>query len=77
MLPPPPPLCRGRLMNRAARVADKAGSGQVWVTSNAWDMSEAYELSLVAALGLHASHLGSFMLKGLASEVEIVQVTSG
>ena len=63
-------------MNRASRVSDKAGRGQVWVTESAWAWSTSHEAGLISALELTSSHLGLFNLKGIAEEVQIVQVSS-
>ncbi len=48
-------------MNRAARVAQSAGSGQVWATETAW--FAAQEPLEKTGSGVHANHLGVFSLK--------------
>ncbi len=67
----------GRVMNRTARVADKAGSGHVWCTKAAVASMEAMRLDCAKAL--QAQSLGTFQLKGVAEPLELFQcgVVSG
>ncbi len=64
---------RGRVMNRAARVMDKASSGQVWASEAAWLRAS----KILADVGLgdraEAHDLGSFELKGVAEPLPLVQ----
>ena len=60
-------------MNRAARLSDKAGSGQVWVTASAWD-GPGGSGDVASAFGLMGTSLGAFQLKGVVEAVEVVQV---
>eukprot|EP00955_Chlamydomonas_euryale_P015238 163080-Chlamydomonas_euryale.AAC.2 len=54
---------RGKVMNRAARIAAKANSSTVWCSSSSWDLAERVNLDLLASMGIHAEPLGLFHLK--------------
>ncbi len=65
-------------MNRAARVGDRAGSGQVWCTEHAWSVAATEAPAGPAAAcpaPLRAHALGTMKLKGVAEPVPLMQVT--
>jgi len=69
---------RGRVMNRAARIASVAKSGQVVVSQGAWDAAGS-EVAPPAVLGLpladkevHGNHLGSHKLRGIPEEMGLI-----
>ncbi|KAJ9532985.1 hypothetical protein QJQ45_018084 [Haematococcus lacustris] len=55
---------RGRVMNRAARIADKAHSGSVWCSQAAWEGCSQACPELMTQLGVKGHSLGQFSLKG-------------
>ncbi len=61
--------CRGRIVNRAARVAAKAQAGQVWASKVAWDLAHEKDVEGL----LEPRPLGPVALKGVAEPVELVQ----
>ncbi|KAG2485784.1 hypothetical protein HYH03_015495 [Edaphochlamys debaryana] len=61
---------RGRVMNRAARVAGVAAAGQVLCTVGAWD---ACEQEGIYDDGVSGISLGAMSLKGLSAPVGVVQ----
>ncbi len=58
------------MMNRAARIADKAGSGHVWCSKAAWDALDASMPPGQAPVQMQP--LGAFGLKGVAEPVDLV-----
>ncbi|MEW5301527.1 MAG: hypothetical protein WDW36_004384 [Sanguina aurantia] len=64
---------RGKVMNRAARVASTASTGQVLCSSDSWNLatSSPEGESLMAANRVAGSSLGQFRLKGVAEKIEI------
>jgi hypothetical protein len=66
---------RGRAMNRAARVASKAATGQVVCSAAAWDAAEA-DIDGHARTMVGTS-VGEFPLKGLSDTTEIFHVQWG
>ncbi len=66
---------RGRVMNRAARIAGTASPGQVLCSGAVWAACEAGMASSPLSLGsqLVGMSLGKVALKGISSPVEIFQ----
>ncbi|MEW5319088.1 MAG: hypothetical protein WDW38_010259 [Sanguina aurantia] len=64
---------RGKVMNRAARIASTASTGQVLCSSDSWNLatSSPEGESLMAAHRVAGSSLGQFRLKGVADKIEI------
>ncbi len=60
---------RGRILNRAARVAAKAQAGQVWASKVAWELAHETDVEGL----LEPRPLGPVALKGVAEPVELVQ----
>ncbi len=61
-------------MNRAARIADKAGSGHVWCSQAAWDeASDACSWALQEEPAVVNHALGMFDLKGVSDPMHLVQ----
>ncbi len=54
---------RGRVMNRTARISEKAGSGQVWCSEAAWQAAQKTDMGELKEYSLEATSLGSFNLK--------------
>ncbi len=61
---------RGRVMNRAARIAGIAAAGQVLCSGEVW---EACDLSPGFCEHVGGVSLGKMNLKGIASPVEVLQ----
>jgi len=62
-------------MNRAARIAAQARLGEVWCSEAAWsDVRSRYGHS-VKSFNLSAHPVGSFALKGLTGNVDLMQCT--
>ncbi|KAG2490415.1 hypothetical protein HYH03_011215 [Edaphochlamys debaryana] len=59
---------RGRVMNRAARVASRATAGQVLCSRDAWAAAE----QALAQQGITADSLGPAQLKGIPETVELM-----
>lgn len=70
LLPLPACTCRGRVMNRAARIAEKAGSGQVWCSAAVWSGAGGYES--MSALCIEGNALGQLNFKGVTEPVDVV-----
>ncbi|KAG2440502.1 hypothetical protein HYH02_010380 [Chlamydomonas schloesseri] len=66
---------RGRVMNRAARIAGTASPGQVLCSGGVWAACEAGMAALPLAVGSHlvGVSLGKVALKGISAPVEIFQ----
>uniref|UniRef100_A0A7S0REA4 Guanylate cyclase domain-containing protein n=1 Tax=Chlamydomonas leiostraca TaxID=1034604 RepID=A0A7S0REA4_9CHLO len=65
---------RGRVMNRAARIADKAHSNDVVCSAAAWTMA-CTDMEAAGAFGLlHSRQLGSWQCKGVGW-IEVVEVS--
>ncbi len=69
---------RGRVMNRAARVVDKAPSGHVWCSRAAWDVfcaspSKVAEDDDEETAVVDARPLGMYSLKGVPEQVHLMQ----
>lgn len=62
---------RGKVMNRAARVASTASTGQVLCSADAWELVKSKDLAALEACKVTASSLGQFRLKGVAERIEI------
>ena len=61
-------------MNRAARISSKAPSGACWCSEAVWrGAEEQASPDFVAHLGLVGEHMGSFQLKGVQEEMQLVQ----
>lgn len=54
---------RGKVLNRTARVADKAGSGQVWCTQPVWEKCRAGGEHVVMDHGIDGTPLRPVQLK--------------
>ncbi|KAL6754416.1 hypothetical protein V8C86DRAFT_354545 [Haematococcus lacustris] len=65
---------RGRVMNRAARIADKAHSGSVWCSQAAWEGCSQACPELMTQLGVKGHSLGQFSLKGVLEPAHLVRV---
>ncbi|KAJ9533873.1 hypothetical protein QJQ45_026962 [Haematococcus lacustris] len=65
---------RGRVMNRAARIADKAHSGSVWCSRAAWEGCSQACPELMTQLGVKGHSLGQFSLKGVPEPAHLVRV---
>ncbi|KAG1661133.1 hypothetical protein FOA52_011864 [Chlamydomonas sp. UWO 241] len=59
---------RGKAMNRAARIASTAQSGQVLCSSDAWEVAAA---NLEPSLNVSATSLGECRLKGVSTNMEL------
>jgi len=62
---------RGKVMNRAARVASTASTGQVLCSSDSWGLATANDAHLITSNKVTATSLGQFRLKGVAEKIEI------
>ncbi|KAL6754411.1 nucleotide cyclase [Haematococcus lacustris] len=67
---------RGRVMNRAARIADKAHSGSVWCSQAAWEGCSQACPELVTQLGVKGHSLGQFSLKGVLEPMHLMRMQS-
>ncbi|KAL6753208.1 hypothetical protein V8C86DRAFT_3019502 [Haematococcus lacustris] len=67
---------RGRVMNRAARIADKAHSGSVWCSHAVWEWCCQVCPDLMVQLGIEGLAMGQFSLKGVTSQMELVCVNT-
>ena len=63
-------MCRGKVLNRASRVASKATAGLVLASAAAW--SRACKHPAVSELGIGADLLGEFEMKGVAGPMTLV-----
>ncbi|KAJ9514245.1 hypothetical protein QJQ45_012245 [Haematococcus lacustris] len=68
---------RGRVMNRAARIADKAHSGSVWCSHTAWDWCYQACPKLMQQLDVKGHSLGQHSLKGVTESMHLVRVNAG
>ncbi|KAJ9532991.1 hypothetical protein QJQ45_018077 [Haematococcus lacustris] len=67
---------RGRVMNRAARIADKAHSGSVWCSQAAWEGCSQACPELMTQLGVKGHSLGQFSLKGVLEPMHLMRMQS-
>ncbi|KAG2486342.1 hypothetical protein HYH03_015046 [Edaphochlamys debaryana] len=73
---------RGKVMNRAARIAGVAAAGQVLCSGAVWEAATAAGMPAVARAGIRSGtgrgivglSLGRVALKGISSPLEVVQV---
>ncbi len=63
---------RGRVMNRAARIAAKAQAGQVWSSRAAWVQAQEGDEDVAVEELLECRFLGAVPLKGVSEALELV-----
>ena len=70
-------IYRGRVMNRASRIASKASSGSCWSSSLVWSEAEVKQSKYVQPCSdqfqVKGQYLGSLDLKGISEKVAIYQ----
>lgn len=66
---------RGRVMNRASRVAGMAAGGQVLVTSDGWRAAQDH--TAILAADITATSLGMQELKGVSGHIEVYSCRTG
>eukprot|EP00955_Chlamydomonas_euryale_P046568 353448-Chlamydomonas_euryale.AAC.1 len=64
---------RGKVMNRTARIASTANTGQVLCSRAAWAAAEAAYAGTPGGMPISATPLGEFQLKGVIEKMEILQ----
>jgi len=62
-------------MNRAARIAAQARLGEVWCSEAAWSDVRSCYGHYVKSFNLSAHPVGSFVLKGITGNVDLMQCT--
>eukprot|EP00198_Chlamydomonas_reinhardtii_P006519 XP_001695855.1 predicted protein [Chlamydomonas reinhardtii] len=62
---------RGKVMNRAARIASTASTGQVLCSSDSWQLAMSADSQVMLANKVSGTSLGQFRLKGVAEKIEI------
>lgn len=62
---------RGKVMNRAARIASTASTGQVLCSSDSWQLAASTDSEVMVAAKASGTTLGQFRLKGVAEKIEI------
>ncbi|KAG2501553.1 hypothetical protein HYH03_000060 [Edaphochlamys debaryana] len=62
---------RGKVMNRAARIASTASTGQVLCSSDSWQLAMTADAQVMLANKVSGTSLGQFRLKGVAEKIEI------
>lgn len=62
---------RGKVMNRAARIASTASTGQVLCSADSWELMQSRDMAALTASKITSSSLGQFRLKGVAERIEI------
>ncbi len=63
---------RGKVMNRAARIASTASTGQVLCSADTWELAQARDAAALGTGKITSSSLGQFRLKGVADRIEIM-----
>jgi len=64
---------RGKVMNRAARIAERAFSGQCWCSAGVWECSLSDERFEQPDCNLQFRELGQHLLKGVQEPMQLVQ----
>ncbi|KXZ55594.1 hypothetical protein GPECTOR_2g1144 [Gonium pectorale] len=62
---------RGKVMNRAARIASTASTGQVLCSSDSWQLAMTADAQVMLSNKVTGTSLGQFRLKGVAEKIEI------
>ncbi|GLI68043.1 hypothetical protein VaNZ11_012366 [Volvox africanus] len=62
---------RGKVMNRAARIASTASTGQVLCSSDSWQLAMTADSQVMLTNKVSGTSLGQFRLKGVAEKIEI------
>ncbi|GFR48855.1 hypothetical protein Agub_g10809 [Astrephomene gubernaculifera] len=62
---------RGKVMNRAARIASTASTGQVLCSSDSWQLAMTADAQVMLSNKVSGTSLGQFRLKGVAEKIEI------
>ncbi|KAG1669631.1 hypothetical protein FOA52_010791 [Chlamydomonas sp. UWO 241] len=68
---------QGKVMNRAARISSKASSGMQWCSAEVWEQAREQNGVNLLAAGIRGTQIGSFSLKGVIGNVELVERKPG